>query len=480
MVISARNVVFTAVSLLVTLAAFALGARGDVGHQSFKAFYCAGVAVREHHDPYRVEPLRSCERGLERDAMPAGYVEPAPLPGYVLLPFAVLSKLPPKQAAEIFCIVLALAAVASARCLAAATNASDTAILLAFTPLTLLNVAYGETAPLAMLSICAAAYFLSKHRWVAAGCAASLALLQPNVGVPAVVAMFLFVHRSRVAVIVSVAVLAILSLAALGVAENKEYFAQVLPLMAYAELVASDQYSLSRLLFVAGISPPLALLLGKIWFACVAVFGVALAGAFASRNRQDVLVPLLPPAAVLFFGIYLHDIQMLIALPAAFAIALRVPAGAFRVIGAGALALLTAVWTQKISRATAALDVVGVFGALYAVLGGSVGRRVAIASIGAVATTVCVALVVHFQPPPAAAQFVTHAFNASPDEFSPEAWARYLRATAVLTRQTFAPQLAAWLGLLGLLASAVAAAVRPPDASPSVPTEDYARPILIA
>jgi hypothetical protein len=477
---SIGNVAFAAVSLLVTLAAFALGARCDVQHQSFKAFYCAGVAVRERHDPYRVEPLRSCERSLERDAMPPGYVEPAPLPGYVLLPFAILSKLPPKVAAELFCILLALAAIASARCLAAATNASATAILLAFAPLTLLNVAYGETAPLAMLAICAAAYFLTKHRWIAAGCAASLALLQPNVGVPAVVAMFLFVHRSRAAVIVSVAAMALLSLAALGLAENREYFAQLLPSMAYAELVASDQYSLSRLLFVVGVAPPLALLLGKIWFACAAVFGIALAGVLSGRRGQHILVPLLPPAAVLFFGVYLHDIQILIALPAALAIASRVPARAFRVIGTAALALLVAVWTQKISRATVVLDVVGVFGGLFAVLGGSLGRRLALASIGAVATTLCVVLLVHLQPGPSAGQIVTHAFGASPDEFSSAAWARYLRATAALTRPAFAPQLAAWLGLLGLLVSAVAMAFRPSDTSTSLPAQDYARPILIA
>jgi hypothetical protein len=476
---SARNVAFAAVSLLVTLAAFGLGARGDVEHQSFKAFYCAGVAVRERHDPYRVEPMRFCERRLERGTMPAGYVEPAPLPGYVLLPFAILSRLPPKLAAELFSVILALAAVASARCLATAMNASDTAILIAFTPLTLLNVAYGETAPLALLAICAASYFLTKHRWTAAGCAASLALLQPNVGLPAVFAMLLFVRRSRAAIVASVTALILLSLAALGVAENREYFAHVLPLMAFAELVASDQYSLSRLLFAAGVSSSLALLLGKIWFACVVVFGVALAGVLSVRNRQSILVPLLPPAAVLFFGIYLHDIQILIALPAAIVVASRVSGRAFRVIAAASVALLVAVWTQNVSRATVALDVAGVFGGLFAILGGSLRQRIAIASIGAVATTLCFVLLAHVQPPPTAGQIVTHAFNASPDEFSAAAWATYLRATAALTRETFAPQLAAWLGLLGLLASALATAIRPPDASSTVPN-DYARPILIA
>ena len=476
---SAKSVAFIAVSLLVTLAAFALGARGDVGHQSFKAFYCAGVAVRERRDPYRVEPLRSCERGFERDPMPAGYVEPAPLPGYVLLPFALLSELPPKQAAEFFCVFLALAAIASARCLARAVNASDTAVLLAFTPLALLNVAYGETAPLAMLAMCGAAYFLSRHRWMAAGCVASLALLQPNVGLPAVVAMFLFVHRARAAIMISVAVLALLSFAALGLAENAEYFAHVLPLMAYAELVASDQYSLSRLLFAAGVSPSLALLMGKIWFACAAVFGVALAGAFAVEEPQRRPHSAAPPRGRTVLRHLLTRHSNARRPSGGVCSRLRVPVGVFRVAGAGALALLIAVWTQKISRATAALDVAGVFGGLVAVLGGSLGRRVAIATIGAIVTTLCVATVVHLQPPPAAGQIVTHAFNAAPDEFSPVAWARYLRATAALTQQTFAPQLAAWLGLLGLLVTAVAAAVRPPDTTSTLP-KDYARPILIA
>ena len=45
------------------------------------------------------------------------------------------------------------------------------------------------------------------------------------------------------------------------------------------------------------------------------VLGIALAGIFARRDRQPELLPLLPPASVLLLGIYLHDIQMLLALP---------------------------------------------------------------------------------------------------------------------------------------------------------------------
>ena len=108
------RVAFAAVSLVLAIVAFALAQRGLVGHQSFKAFYCAGVAVRERQDPYRVEPLRTCERNFESSPMPSGYVEPAPQPGYVLAAFALLSTLPAKLAAEVFALALVAASIAAA------------------------------------------------------------------------------------------------------------------------------------------------------------------------------------------------------------------------------------------------------------------------------------------------------------------------------------------------------------------------------
>ena len=54
-------------------------------HNDFTAFYCAGKVVDAHADPYRVEPLRACERAAyETPSAPAWEVTPAPFPGYVL------------------------------------------------------------------------------------------------------------------------------------------------------------------------------------------------------------------------------------------------------------------------------------------------------------------------------------------------------------------------------------------------------------
>lgn len=450
---TATRVAFAGLALLLAFTTFVLAERGNVQRQSFKAFYCAGVAVRERQDPYRVEPLRSCERALEPVQMPSGYVEPAPLPGYVLVPFAGLSALPAKRAAELFAVLLALASILSAICLAEVIPASAPAILLALAPLTLLNVAYGEIPPFAMLAICASAYFLAKQRWGAAGVAVALALIQPNVGLPAALAVFIFAPRSRAAIAISALSLAAISVAGLGITRNLEYFTHVLPLLANAELVASDQYSLSRLLYVIGAGPNLALLIGKIWFVGIAAFGILLAGKLAAGGRNREILPLLPPAAVLLLGIYLHDIQMLIALPVALLIAARARGSALMVLAGVSLALLITVWTQPARPVVVLINAAGVMGGLFAVTQGRMNRRMALAAGGALAAIVVLVSVQHAGPP-AAAALVTHNFGALPDEFSPAAWGRYLRATPALTRTVFAPQLATWLGLLGLLVSA--------------------------
>ena len=131
----AGRVGFAVASLVLAIAALALVRHGEVGRQSFKAFYCAGAAVKEHRDPYLVEPMRSCERQIAPSTEPDGYVEPAPLPGYALVPFALLAMLPAKAAAWVFAIFLVLAAILSACFLAPLLPAPRAAVLLALAPL---------------------------------------------------------------------------------------------------------------------------------------------------------------------------------------------------------------------------------------------------------------------------------------------------------------------------------------------------------
>jgi hypothetical protein len=444
---------FAGISLGLALVAFALALRGSVEHQSFKAFYCAGTAVRERADPYLVEPLRSCERRLESAPMPSGYVEPAPMPGYVLAFFALLSTLAPKIAAALFALILAAAAVLSARALAATIPAPSYAVLLALAPLTLLNVAYGEIPPLATLAICLSAYYLSKGRWRAAGIAVALALVQPNVGLPAALAVLIFVPKARVPILATGVALTAISALALGIHANVEYLTRVLPMMANAEIVASDQYSLSRLLYVLGSPAGAALLAGKIWFAFTAVAGILIAARFSKESGREFLA-LLPPAAVTLFGIYLHDIQVIIALPAALLVTARI-GGSARMVAAVCSMLLIVVWTQPPRLAVLLTDAAGAFGGILAVTPAHGVRRVLSAAVAALAAIVLVVLIAHASP---AAPLVTRAFDAMPNELSPVAWARYLRATPGLMRPVVLPQIMTWIGLAGIFACALGAA----------------------
>src|ERR1700686_3270147 len=72
--------------------------------RDFNAFYCAGAALGQGADPYRAEPLGSCERGPRPAWLNRGIpnlAAPAPLPPYALAPFTTLARLPYEWAAAI-------------------------------------------------------------------------------------------------------------------------------------------------------------------------------------------------------------------------------------------------------------------------------------------------------------------------------------------------------------------------------------------
>jgi hypothetical protein len=92
----------------------------------FRAFYCAGSAVRAHADPYREHPLDECERRVRAPALStlrSGVAVPAPFPGYVLALFALFATLPFAAALALWMAVMA-AAVATAVVLLARVTAT--------------------------------------------------------------------------------------------------------------------------------------------------------------------------------------------------------------------------------------------------------------------------------------------------------------------------------------------------------------------
>lgn len=445
--------IFAILILLFAAASVALAVRGQVTHQSFKAFYCSGKAVAQRQDPYRVEPVRTCEHELAGPSMAKGSVEPAPLPGYGLAPFALLSTLPPILAAILFGLTVTLAVAASALAISRITGIDRNAVFLAFTPLAFLNVAYGEIPPYSLLGLCGAAYFLTREKYAAAAACVALSLIQPTLGFPAVLAVLLFVPRARPQMLVAIAVLVVISVAALGIEGNLEYFARVLPLQSESELAAADQYSLAHVLFTSGLSGTASLTLARIVFALATILSLVLARAAAHRTGRIAYIVLLPPAISLLFGLYVHDVEVLAAIPAALLLAVDARSRLGIAAAIICVALLCVVWSQHVGKTWIVLDFVAVCAAVYGVRPAQVKPYTA--GLIAAATVICMFTVSHIAMPPRGAELAGTPVHATADEYAPSAWKEYIDGSPALVGARYAPAAPTWVGLTLLVFAAL-------------------------
>ncbi len=443
-------------SLALVFAAFsvALAVRGEIAHQSFKAFYCAGKAVAHREDPYRVEPVRACEHASAGTAMVDGAVEPAPLPGYALAAVALPSLLPARLAAILFALTVALAVALSALAVSRITGISPSVAFLAFTPLAFINVAYGEIVPYSLLGLCGTAYALTREKYAAAAAFAALSVVQPTLGFAVIIALLLFVPRARVPMVVALAVLAVLSFAALGIHENLEYFVRVLPLQAESELDAADQYSLAHVLFVSGLGATASLMIARIAFSLAIVLGLVLARTLAQRTGRPAYLVLMPAALALLFGLYVHDVEILAVIPAVLLIAADARTRSSFMLATVTLALLCVVWTQRLGTAWIVVNFITVLATVYGVQ----PKRMPISTalLTAAVTLACLFAITRIAPPPSGRTNVRAAsVNAKADEFAPSAWKDYIDGSPALVGARYAPAAPTWVGLTLLIFAAL-------------------------
>lgn len=446
---------FAVVALAFTLLVAFEGHRGGLEQGSFKAFYCAGSAIASGANPYLVEPSRTCYHRVDTMThISPGGLEPAPLPGYALAPFAVLSLLPVQTAQLLFTALLIAALFISAWLIGGVTRMPYAVVLLGLLPLGYLNIAFGEVPPLLVAALAGAGYLLARGRWTWASVAAAGSMIEPHVGLAACLTMFLLVPRCRLPLLLCGVVLAALSIATLGVAENIAYLATVLPSQAAAELAANDQYSLSRVLSIAGVQDRLALLLGSLSYAAMLALGIVLARGLARWLRAPELVAWFPAAAVLLGGTFVHDVQMIAALPAAFALAAR--ARRLQAIAYGALVALAFAWTLSAGRLTLLLSIASSVAIVAMGLAGAPHWRRLTVALSATLLIVGALFVmqrlVYQDAGPAAA-----ALSSSPNALAPVNWGAYLRATPPLSVPSLGVELLklpTWAALIALVAIA--------------------------
>ncbi len=345
----------------------------------FQAFYCGAVITNAHGDPYRSEPLRTCEAAAMRATgiePVADLVVPAPLPGYAFALLGPLARLPFLLASEIWFVLGFCAVFGSIVLITRLTKLPPLWIALALVfSEGLASLGLGQLVPFVVVALCGCAYALQQRKPQLAALCAVASLIEPHLGLPAVLSMFVWIPETRRTLLACGAVLAALSLAALGVAGNVEYFTVVLPAHARCEVAwFSAQLSLSASLYRAGVPAPLAVKLGGLSYAVMLALGVWAGRRCALTCKEPAFLALVPVAFALVGGPFIHIHQMAAAIPAAFLLYARAPAA--RPMLRWALMLLAVPW-EMIAEETELLGLFSHHAYAAQLAAVSDGRRIA-------------------------------------------------------------------------------------------------------
>lgn len=285
----------------------------------FVPFYCASKVLVQGGNPYQAAPMAACNMDVWKDNWRATrWITPAPLPPLALAALSPVSRIPFNIAVRVWRILILLSAVASALLLSRMRKAPFIVLLSLFVPIGIIENGYnGQPVSVVLLFLIGAAYALKWNKYSLAAVLAACSLVEPHLGLPACLALFIYVPRIRPWLASALGVIAVFSLLILPPHLTWEYAFSVLPHHARAESTWYQQYSLTYALTFFGMSPQLALLLGTVWYCGAIAVGTFIAARIARRISAAETLVFIPVAFAVFGGAYIHVFQMIAALPAA-------------------------------------------------------------------------------------------------------------------------------------------------------------------
>lgn len=291
-------------------------AQGSHPLEAFVTYYCGGAAVNAHVDPYATDFVLRCEDQNEPGLLPPGVVEPAALPPSGLAVFALLARLPYHLAGKLFLALSLAALLGAALAVARVTGLRSAVPFGAFTFLCgFVNLFYGEIVPIVLFGICFAGWALARERYALAAVGVAISMFEPHVAIPAALAAFVFVPKMRVPLAIVALTLVGASLW-LGPQSLWHYGHDVVPLHAWAEISAVDQYSSTWIAHWLGADDRLALRVGSAFSFAGWIAGIVVAGRIADRLRAPAALLYVPVAFSLVTPLFVHDVQLPLAIPA--------------------------------------------------------------------------------------------------------------------------------------------------------------------
>ena len=436
--------------------------------RDFKTFYCAGAAANAGRDPYLVDALARCGTP---DALPipsfaATGVWAAPLPAYDIAVFRVVALLPYHFAALFWLGLCVAALTVSTFWIASMARLQPLAVFCAFAlPLYYANLEWGQLPPLVVTALVIVAYCLRRGAYAGAALACLATMLEPHLGGPICLIVFLFVPKTRVAIVCGAAGLALLSVATLGFDTNVAYVRTILPLQAIAEAPASNQYSLTWLAYFAGVPEPAALKIGSASYAIMVLLAAWIAAALRRANAPLELIPLVAAGAVVLGGPFVHSTQACVSLVLALMLLAHVKPRS-PVLFAGIL-LQVPLWYLDtwLAQPWTLVRLESILAIAYCAFAFSAGaprpRRIA-AALGAGAVYVIVSFGILHAPhavvrTPATAS--TYAVELGPKRaYTTGEWGVHIRADQTAresTAVTLASKIPLWIGLICVFAAAL-------------------------
>ena len=201
-----------------------------------------------------------------------------------------------------------------------------------------------QIVPFALLALVLCGLALERGRDRLAGVLAALTLIEPIVGLPVVVATFLFAPRARWSSCRRG--LRVCSHSACAIAGPKgflEYLIAVLPAHSRSELLFPFQYSLTSALATLGISPALARVAGISSYVLLLAAALVIAPRASAQLRRRALIVFVPALCCVIGGTFLHQEELCFAIPAVTLLAWETT-GRQRAIATVALCLLAVPW----------------------------------------------------------------------------------------------------------------------------------------
>lgn len=316
----------------------------------FRAYYCGALAQREGMNPYLAQSIAACEASTPKPyyRAPPGVVVPAPYPPYVFALLAPLTFLPFVIAAWLWWLLIAGCIGAGAYWLARMA-ARPFAVGLAALGLSLglTTFSSGNMMPLGCAAVIAAAWALHRGRVAMAVVALAIAMLEPQIALPAAIGCWLLYPQSRVPLAAAMGVLAALSIATAGWNVAVSYATTVLPAHALSEVSRDNQYSLATVAGALGVPDASAALAGTLSYVVMTIVGGIVALRLQRRFDEPALAVLVPPAFALLGGSFVHTAEIAAAVPAALLLATR--SGSTRARFVAALLLLAVPWIYATS-----------------------------------------------------------------------------------------------------------------------------------